>query len=147
MDLETQITRIRENLYRTRAGQKRLGIFLSCFSFVVLLVAESAIPIGGPASIFAGLVGIGAGFYMLYRQQELPLPEALEIARLHQGFLSAPLLIRSLHVTPETAERMLAELSERGYTEVQEMALNGGEVSYRVRGLEAPSAPPALPPA
>jgi hypothetical protein len=148
MDLDAQIERIRAGLYAGRARQRFWGWLLGLLGLLTL--ADSGlpfpVPLVGLPSVLVGLGITAAGGLLLYRHQELPLPEALEVARLHQGFLSAPLLIRTLHVTPATAERLLAELSRRGYTQVHEQALEGGEVSYRVLGLEAPPPPPSLPP-
>jgi DNA topoisomerase IA len=45
---------------------------------------------------------------------------------------------------PSTAERILADLTQRGYIRVDDQALETGELGYRVLGLNAPAAPPAL---
>jgi hypothetical protein len=147
MDLEARITAIREQMYQARARQKWWAVALCILGLVTLADSGSPfpIPLVGLPSILAGLGCLGTGYYLLYRQQELPITETLEIAALYQGYLSAPLLIRALHVTPETAERILDELVRRGYARIEEQALESGEMGYRVVGLEAP-APPALPP-
>lgn len=146
--MEEQVTRIREDLYKTRNSQKRWGIGLIIFGLVTLADSGSPfpVPLVGLPSIVVGLATTLLGAYLVYKHQELPISETLDVAALHQGFLSAPLLVRALHITPTTAERILADLSRRGYTRVEEQGLESGEVSYRVLGLNAPPVAPTLPP-
>jgi hypothetical protein len=144
--MEEQIIHIRERLLAARARQRFWGIVLSILGFVTLVDsgAPFPIPLVGLPSILVGLLCLGSGAGFLYRQQELPVSEALELAALQGGFLSEPMLVRALHVTPDTAERILRVMVERGYARLEDSALEDGAMTYRVLGLEAP--PPSLPP-
>ncbi len=142
-----EIVQVREKLYERRRSQRRWGLGLGGLGFLTIIDFWSPLPIplvGFPA-LFLGTLALGTGLFFLYRQQELPMSEALDIASLYNGFLSGPLLIRSLHVTPDTAERILGELVARGYAVLRERGLEEGELTYRVMGLEPRTTPDSSP--
>ena len=64
-----------------------------------------------------------------------PIREALMLANLQQGKLTAPGLSIGLDVTLDTAEEILAHLRQKGYAQVSSDEMEEGVVVYHISGV------------
>ncbi len=128
------------SLNARRRRQRKLGWGLILFGICAYIdgAAGTSLPplwFGGLWAFAIGTPLIVAGVVALLVSYKLPIREALMLANLQQGKLTAPGLSIGLDVTLDTAEEILAHLRQKGYAQVSSDEMEEGVVVYHISGV------------
>jgi len=109
--------------FRKSRRRNRLAGKVLFWGSLAMLILDMATPwptpVQGQYAVWWLLVtALGAGLWLTAKR--LPLEETLEIAKYSHGELKVPDLTSELHVTIETAERILDALARKGYARVED---------------------------
>ncbi len=103
--------------HRQRQTIKTIGwVLLGLGLFAVLdLFFREPMPLRGLKGLYAGLALLVVAGLTLYSGYKLPVAEALEIIHQHGRGISVGELIHEMRVDRVTADRIIAELVEKGF--------------------------------
>ena len=128
------------SLNARRRRQRKLGWGLILFGICAYIdgAAGTSLPplwFGGLWAFAIGTPLIVAGVVALLVSYKLPIREALMLANLQQGKLTAPGLSIDQKETLDTAEEILAHLRQKGYAQVSSDEMEEGVVVYHISGF------------
>ncbi len=111
--------------FKESRRRKRLcGVVLFWGALAVLILdmmTSFPTPVRGQYAVWWVLVvALGAALWMTSKR--LPLEEAIEVSKYCRGELKVTDLTSELNVTLDTAERILAALTRKGYAKIEDRA-------------------------
>ena len=109
---------------KSRRRKRLCGIVLFWGGLAVLILdmmTSFPTPVRGQYAVWWVLVvALGAALWMASKR--LPLEEAIEVSKYCRGELKVTDLTSELNVTLNTAERILAALTRKGYAKIEDRA-------------------------